>query len=120
MVTRVDHVEHGSVGVHVTWLQPDGAGKASLVPVRKTFGPIGGGAVQLGEVRPEYWLVVGEGIESTFSLMQACGLSGWAALSDGGIERLVLPVEARMILIGGDNISGTGQRAAYSAALRYR
>jgi putative DNA primase/helicase len=120
MVARVNHVEHGSVGVHVTWLQPDGAGKASLVPVRKTFGPIGGGAVQLGEPRPDNWLIVGEGLESTLSVMRARDLPGWAALSAGGIEHLLLPPEARMVLICADNDeNGRGQRAANAAAKRW-
>jgi putative DNA primase/helicase len=65
-------------------------------------------------------LVVGEGIETTLSVMQACALPGWAALSADGIGNLILPREVAMVLIGADNdVSGTGQRAASEAAERF-
>ncbi len=63
MVAAVEHVEHGIVGVHRTWLAPDGSGKASLDPVRISTGPIGGGAVRLGGLRPGVPLVIAEGVE---------------------------------------------------------
>ncbi len=120
MIARVDHIQYGSIGVHATWLQPDGAVKASLTPPRKTFGPIGGGAVQLGDIRPGEWLIVGEGLETVLSAMMALDLPGWAALSNIGIENLVLPREAAMIIVAGDNdTSGAGQLSADKAARRF-
>jgi hypothetical protein len=121
MVCRVDHAERGLVGVHVTYLAPDGSSKASVDPPRRCIGPIGGGAVRLGRIRPDGWLVVGEGVETTLSVAQACRLPGWAALSAGGIERLILPAEARHLVIAGDHDrSGVGQLAAARAAARWR
>jgi hypothetical protein len=60
MVARVDHVEHGLVAVHRTWLTPDGSGKAMLNPERMTLGPIGDAAVQLAPLRPGVPLVIAE------------------------------------------------------------
>jgi hypothetical protein len=48
MVAMVEHTEHdGVVGVHCTYLRPDGSGKASVDPVKRFIGPVGGGAVRL-------------------------------------------------------------------------
>jgi putative DNA primase/helicase len=120
MVALVEHVEHGPVGVSCTYLAVDGSGKASLDPPRLFRGPVSGGAVRLAAVRPREWLVVAEGIETTLSVMQATGLPGWAALSEGGISRLILPPEARRVLIAADNdANGAGLRGARRAAQRW-
>src|SRR5262249_26342748 len=69
---------------------------------------------------PEKWLVIGEGIESVLSVMQACSLPGWAAISAIGIKNLKLPSSARMVLIAADNDgNGVGQRAAREASRRF-
>jgi hypothetical protein len=72
-------------GVHVTWLTPDGRAKAVLPAprwqarglARKMFGKVGGCAVFLtpyGTERPDAGpLVVGEGIETTWSYAQELG-----------------------------------------------
>ena len=49
MIALVEHVEFGPVAIHRTWLQTDGAAKASFRYPRLSLGPIGGGAVRLGE-----------------------------------------------------------------------
>jgi phage/plasmid primase-like uncharacterized protein len=65
-------------------------------------------------------LVVAEGIETTASVMLATGLPAWAALSAIGLRNLVLPPEARKVLIAADNdASGTGEKAARDAAVRW-
>jgi hypothetical protein len=71
MVSLVEHVERGIVGVHRTYLRSDGCGKADLVKEwqKRTLGPIGGGAVRLGMPREGEWLAVGEGIETVLSVM---------------------------------------------------
>jgi putative DNA primase/helicase len=122
LVALVEHVERGPVAIHATYLRPDGSAKADI-PKREQkacFGPIRGGAVRLGAAQPDQWLVIGEGIETTLSVMQACALPGWAALSANGIKNLILPLEASMVLICADNDAiGTGQRAARDAADRF-
>jgi hypothetical protein len=71
-------------GVHVTWLTPDGSAKAQLPrlhdgkprPARKMFGKVGGCAVMLTPYGTEPAagpLVIGEGIETTWSYAQGLG-----------------------------------------------
>jgi putative DNA primase/helicase len=76
-----------------------------------------GGAVRLAPALPNDWLVIAEGIETAFAIMQATGLPAWAALSAGGIERLILPASVRRVLITADNdANGAGAHAARTAA----
>jgi hypothetical protein len=120
MVARVDHQEHGFVAVHCTYLAIDGSQKATIAPVRKSFGPIGGSAVRLGQIRPDQWLIIGTGIETTLAVMISTGLPGWAALSDGGLTGLVLPPEAERVLIAADHDEdGGGEDAALVATARF-
>jgi putative DNA primase/helicase len=120
MIALVEHVEHGLVGVSRTFLRPDGSGKAAIDPERMFKGAVKGGAVRLGTVTPDEWLAIGEGVETVLSVMQARELPGWAALSAGGLENLILPPEADKVLIAADNdANGRGQRAARAAALRW-
>jgi hypothetical protein len=111
MLGRIDHLDHGFRAVHVTFLHPSYAGDAPSRGPRMAFGPISGGAVRFGWPRPDRWLVVGEGIETTLSLVLAAGCPGWAALSARGILRLKLPPEARQVLIGADNDRDGGKAA---------
>jgi putative DNA primase/helicase len=120
MVGLVEHVDYGPVGVSRTFLAIDGSQKATLDPVRLFRGPVTGGAVRLGTIFPDDWLIVAEGLETTLSVIQATGLPGWAALSAGGIARLILPPEARRVLIAADNdANGVGAMAAHDAARRW-
>ena len=108
------------VAIHRTFLARDGRSKAPVVPSKMMLGPCHGGAVRLGTVQPDRWLAVGEGLETTLSVMQACAIPGWAALSEGGIKNLILPPGAAKVLVCADNdANGTGQRAARDAAERF-
>src|SRR5262249_42871510 len=121
MVALVEHVQRGPVAVHATYLRPDGNGKADIPKEqqRASFGPIRGGAVQLGRPRGE-WIAVAEGVETALSIMVASAIPAWAALSAGGLERLALPPEAGMVLICADNdANGVGARAARTAGHRF-
>jgi hypothetical protein len=112
-------------GVHLTFLKPDGSGKAEVSPARKMFGEVGGCHVRLISGKR---LVVGEGLESAFSAWEAavtgqggsCGEVGAvAALSAGGVAALAWPPETTGLVIAPDNDpSGTGERAAQSLAFR--
>ena len=76
--------------------------------------------MQLATIQPGSWTLIAEGIETALSVGQSCGLVAWAALSAGGFRNLVLPAEARMVLICADNdANGVGQRAANAAAERF-
>jgi putative DNA primase/helicase len=108
------------IGIHRTYLSGDGHDKAFGSDSKLSLGPIGGGAVRLAAVKPDQWLIVAEGIETTLSAMQASGLPGWAALSTSGLRSLVLPPELRMIVIAADaDANGAGEAAARIAAERW-
>ena len=123
MVALVEHVEFGPVAIHRTFLAIDGTCKATFRDRRACrSGPIGGGAVRLAEAREDVPLIVGEGIETTASAMLVTGWPGWAALSAGGIERLILPplpLAATVFIAADNDPNGTGERAARIAAERW-
>ena len=108
------------LAIHRTFLARNGGDKAPVNTQKMMLGPCRGGAVRLGAIQADQWLVIGEGIETTLSVMQACALPGWAALSANGIKSLVLPSEASLVLICADNdCNGTGERAANDAGARF-
>jgi hypothetical protein len=116
MVALVEHVDHGPVAVHRTFLRWDGTGKAGLDPNKMTLGPCRGGAVRLALAGPI--LGVAEGIETALSYMQTTGIPTWAALSTSGIRTLILPPEVQEIIIAAD-ADIPGIRAAQAAARRW-
>ena len=59
------------VALHRTFLRHDGSGKAQTDPVRMDLGPAKGTAIRLSPVSDE--LLIGEGIETTLSVMQSTG-----------------------------------------------
>lgn len=120
IVARVDHVERGFVGISRTYLSRDENGTWRRLD-RAFLGPIAGGAVRLGDLLPDRPLVIAEGIESALAATELSGgFAAWAALSAGGIEQLVLPPEARDIIIAVDHDGdGRGERAARAAASRW-
>jgi phage/plasmid primase-like uncharacterized protein len=112
-------VNEEPTAVQATYLREDGAGKADISPSRKTFGSPAASAVRLLEGCDT--LVIGEGIESTLSVMQSTGEGGFALLGTSGLRTICLPAvyRTRLILIAADNdASGAGQAAACEAARR--
>lgn len=110
----------GGFAVHRTYLRDDGLGKANLDPVKVMLGPVAGGAVRLGSGPGP--LVVAEGIETALSLPNGIlpePARVWAALSTGGMERLVLPPRPGALIIAPDG-DGPGKRAAEVLAKRAR
>jgi hypothetical protein len=97
-------------GVHRTWLAPDGQGKAQVETQRRAMGHILGNAVRL--TPHDDILVVGEGIETMLSLVEAVpGLPVWAALSSGHLGGVLLPEVLQRLYIAIDR-DQAGQRAA--------
>ena len=97
-------------GVHRTWLAPDGQGKAAVETQRRAMGHLLGNAVRL--TPHDDSLVVGEGIETMLSLVEAVpGLPVWAALSSGHLGAVLLPEGVQRLYIAIDR-DPAGQRAA--------
>lgn len=116
MIALVTHAITGApMAIHRTFLDQAG-GKAQVEPNKMMLGPTAGGIVQLG--RGEGGLLVGEGIETTLSGMQATGRPGWAALSTSGMQALALPDHVREVTILADG-DPPGIKAAHEAAGRW-
>jgi len=88
-------------GVHRTWLAPDGQGKAEVETQRRAMGHLLGNAVRLTPHDDN--LVVGEGIETMLSLVEAVpGLPVWAALSSSHLGAVLLPAGLQRLYIAID------------------
>jgi putative DNA primase/helicase len=122
MVALVEHVDRRLVAIHRTYLAIDGSCKAAFRSPRLSLGPVGGAAIRLADASEHEPLIIGEGIETVASVMVATGLPGWAALSAGGIERLMLPMlplAATVIIAADHDLNGLGERAARSVARQW-
>src|SRR5262249_44635380 len=97
MVAAVARGEAKSVvAIHGTYLARDGSGKAPLgdeYDQKMSLGSISGGAIRLGPVQET--ICIAEGIETALSVMQATGLTAWAAISAGNFKKLELPDAVR-------------------------
>jgi len=103
-------------GVHRTWLAPDGKGKAAVKTQRRAMGHLLGNAVRL--TPHDDILVVGEGIETMLSLVEAMpGLPVWAALSSSHLGAVLLPEGVQRLYIAIDR-DPAGQRAAERLSAR--
>jgi len=108
-----DGKSEAPTAIHRTYLSADGNAKAEVSPNKMMLGSTRGGAVRLSEQREG--LLVGEGIETTLSAMQATGRPGWAALSTSGLTSLVLPLDASAVTILADG-DDAGHKSAKAAA----
>jgi nucleotide-binding universal stress UspA family protein len=106
------------LGVHRTFLKPDGSGKADVEPQKMMLGPSSGGSVRFG---PDNQVIaLAEGIETALSVSQGSRLTVWATLSTSGLKGLILPPPpvAEVIVIAADN-DPAGITAAEQAAERF-
>ena len=97
-------------GVHRTWLDRDGAGKAPIAAPRRALGHLLGNAVRFGMASDV--MVAGEGIETMLSLR--CVLPDMptvAALSANHLAALILSPALRCLYIARDN-DAAGRHAA--------
>ena len=106
------------VALHRTFLAPDAKTKTLAAPAKMSLGPIGGGAVRLGNPVADT-LTICEGIETGLSFMQLSGIPVWACLSTGGMQAVTLPPTVRHIIIAADN-DGPGLEAAEAVLQRYQ
>lgn len=90
-------------GLHLTYLAPDGSGKAALDPARKlrtvADRATRGGAIRLWSADGPR-LAIGEGIETCAAVRLACpSLPVWAATSAGALARFEWPADVFELLI---------------------
>jgi putative DNA primase/helicase len=118
MIAAVRDSAGQMVAIHRTWLyhvvaQP---GKAPIDPNKMSLGPIRGCAIRLSAPGPV--LLIGEGIETTLSVMFATGLPGWSSISAGNMKNLTLPPVVREVILLADNDTA-GERFTDYAAWRW-
>jgi len=103
-------------GVHRTWLNPDGCGKALVASPRRAMGQLLGSGVRFGarSDEPITVMAAGEGLETMLSLrMVLSTLPMIAGLSAGHLGALVLPQGLQRLYVAGDadaaGRNGTGR-----------
>jgi putative DNA primase/helicase len=114
---------HGqAVTLHRTYLTPEGF-KAPVENPKKTMPypsnrELTGAVVRLGEPL-DRTLGIAEGIETSLSVREATGQVCWAATSAALLEKVLLPVGVRQVVIWADNdLKKAGQKAALRLAER--
>src|SRR5271166_3210258 len=118
MIAAAGTLDGGQImGIHRTFLRPDGSEKASLDPVKMSLGDIRGACVPLGQEPIARRVAVSEGIETGLSVLQATGIPTLAALSTGGLKALFLPSAVQEVFISADP-DEPGMKAAQAAARR--
>ena len=87
-------------GVQRTFLASKGGGKAQVAPKdqKMSLGPCKGGVARLAEPVDGRRLV-GEGVETVMTAMQATGLPGWATFGTAGLKALALPDRVKRIIL---------------------
>tara|TARA_R110000803_G_scaffold85370_4_gene151728 strand:- start:1255 stop:2157 length:903 start_codon:yes stop_codon:yes gene_type:complete len=112
-VTR--HPNDELIGIHRTYLHPNGRGKAKVFNAKMMAGKCKGGAVQLAPYTSKIALT--EGIETGLSVQQSTNIPTWACLSTSGLTAVVIPESVAEILIFADG-DIPGNKAAQTTATR--
>jgi hypothetical protein len=115
LIAAVTDLRGHLTGVHRTWLDPSGSGKAPLATPRRAMGHLLGNAVRFGIA--DDVLAAGEGIETMLSLRCALPiLPITAALSANHLAAMLLPATLRVLYIVRDaDAAGDGAVATLSA-----
>ena len=116
IIARAENVKGDLTGVQRTFLAHDGSGKA---PVDKklqkmSFGVIRGSLVRLAD--PVDPLLIGEGVETVLTVMQATAYAGAATLGTAGLSATSLPHDTKDIILLGENDGGKNARAVAKIA----
>jgi hypothetical protein len=116
LIAAVRSDDGSLTGIHRTWLDPNGSGKAPVITPRRAMGNLLGNGLRFG--RAGSFLVAGEGIETMLSLRQIMPTMPMiAGLSAGHLSALQIPPSLRRLYIARDN-DPAGQHAADTLAAR--
>jgi putative DNA primase/helicase len=103
------------VGIHRTYLDINGLGKAPVEKPKKSMkcaDTISGGAIQLHTPEKGKPLVLCEGIETGLAIYDYSGWPVWVCISSTLLPKVQLPDNAQDIYIAGDrDRSGAGEKA---------
>ncbi|WP_426441168.1 DUF7146 domain-containing protein [Bradyrhizobium genosp. P] len=116
MIARVTDLDGRITGVHRTWLDPSGHGKAPIDTPRRAMGDLLGNAVRFGVACDV--LAAGEGIETMLSIRYVLPTMPMvAALSANHLAALLLPLTLRRLYIARD-ADPAGEGAAMTLTRR--
>ncbi len=102
MIAAVTDLDGTITGVHRTWLDPSGHGKAPIDSPRRAMGHLLGHGVRFGAVTDV--MAAGEGIETMLSLRCALpSLPMVAALSANHLAALLFPATLRCLYVARDH-----------------
>jgi uncharacterized protein (DUF927 family) len=100
-------------GVQRTFLAWSGKGKAQVERNQQklSLGPTKGGVIRLAEPTEGKPLILGEGVETVLTVMEATGLPGWATLGTSGLANLDLPENVTEVILLAENDGGPNEKA---------
>jgi uncharacterized protein (DUF927 family) len=89
-------------GIQRTFLAWNGKGKAQVEKreQKMSLGPCRGAVIRLAEPIEGKPLLLGEGVETVLTVMEATGLPGWATLGTSGLANLELPDSITQVITG--------------------
>jgi DNA primase len=112
LLAPVEAPDGSLVGLHRTYLQPNGS-KLAVPNPRLSLGQLRGNSVRLGKATDQ--LIICEGLEDGLTLFQKLGVPVWVACGAGFMRTMVIPDTVRSLTIGADN-DPPGEIAALRAA----
>jgi len=125
MLARISTRDGKLAAIHRTYLFQQGGEFKTSKKISKTSREWGGGAIRLLPCKNSKRIIVGEGIETVLSVrahvLRAHGVDipCWAGVSANNLEKIAVPDHIENIMVAGDNdLSFTGQKAAYILANR--
>jgi uncharacterized protein (DUF927 family) len=100
-------------GIQRTFLSWSGKGKAQVEKneQKMSLSHIRGGVVRLAESVEGRPLLLGEGVETVMTVMEATGLPGWATLGTSGLVNLDLPDTVTEVILLAENDGGPNEKA---------
>jgi len=100
-------------GIQRTFLAWSGKAKAQVGKNQQklSLGPTSGGVIRLAEPVEGKALIVGEGVETVLTVMEATGLPGWSTLGTSGLANLELPDSVTEVILLAENDGGPNEKA---------
>ena len=114
MVARVEG-EGGLLGLHLTFLEPDGLGRREK-KLAKGSRPKGG-AIRLYPLEEGQPLALAEGIETALAVREVTGWPVWATIAALFMKEVIVPPEVKEVVVAADH-DRAGIEAAHALARR--